>query len=56
MLKKLINKRWLDWTIAIVIIVFILLMWAIQDYSIEQDYSFTGDDISYSIKLHHSVR
>lgn len=52
MLTKLLLKRWLDYTITFLVIVFILLMWAIQNYSIEQDYSFSGNDIFYSIKLH----
>ncbi|OGZ46409.1 MAG: hypothetical protein A3A29_01105 [Candidatus Ryanbacteria bacterium RIFCSPLOWO2_01_FULL_47_79] len=32
--------------------VFIVVWGAIQKYSIEQEYSFTGDDIYYSIKIH----
>lgn len=52
MFKEVFLKHWLDWTIAIIIMVFILLMGAIQRYSIEQDYSFTGDEIFYTIKLH----
>ncbi|MEK7576367.1 MAG: hypothetical protein AAB482_01600 [Patescibacteria group bacterium] len=54
--KDIFLKRWLDWTLAIIVTVFILLMWAIQTYSIEQDYSFTGGDIFYSIKLHHKTQ
>lgn len=53
MFKEVFLKHWLDWTIAIIVIVFIFLMGAIQRYSIEQDYNFSGDEIFYSIKLHH---
>lgn len=51
MFKEVFLKHWLDWTIAIIVMVFILLMGAIQRYSIEQDYSFTSDEIFYSIKF-----
>ncbi|MEK7576201.1 MAG: PsbP-related protein [Patescibacteria group bacterium] len=54
--KDIFLKRWLDWTITIIVVVFILLMWAIQTYSIEQDYSFSGNDIYYSIKLHNKTQ
>ena len=52
MSKKHVVPRWIDYTIAFLVIVFIGLMWAIQSYSIEQEYSFGGDDIYYSLKLH----
>ena len=50
--KKIFLNRWIDWTLAVIIIVFIILWGAIQKYSIEQEYDFVGDDIFYSIKFH----
>ncbi len=50
MFKRVFLYHWIDWTIAIIIMVFLVVWGAVQKYSIEQEYSFTGGDISYSIK------
>ena len=50
--KKVFLNRWIDWALAVIIIVFIIVWGAVQKYSIEQDYDFVGDDIFYSIKFH----
>ena len=50
--KKVFLEHWIDWTIAIIIMVFIVVWGAVQRFSIEQEYSFTGDDIYYSVRLH----
>ena len=50
--KKVFLEHWIDWTIAIIIMVFIIVWGAIQRFSIEQEYGFAGDDIYYSIKIH----
>ena len=50
--KKVFLEHWIDWTVAIIIMVFIIVWGAIQRFSIEQEYSFTSDDIYYSVKAH----
>lgn len=43
--------RWFVWTIAIIIMVAILLLGAIQRFSIEQDILISEQEIVYSVKL-----
>lgn len=45
-------NRWLIWTIALIVMIFIIVWGAIQRYAIEQEYSYTGDEIYYSVRLH----
>ena len=45
-------NRWLIWTIALIVMIFIVVWGAIERYAIEQEYSYTGDEIYYSVRLH----
>jgi hypothetical protein len=50
--KNIFLNRWLDWTIASLVIVFIILIGAVQQYSLEQEYNYSGEDVQNSVKLH----
>jgi hypothetical protein len=45
MFKKVFLEHWIDWTIAIIIMIFIVVWGAVQQFSIEQDSSINGNDI-----------
>jgi len=43
MFKKVFLDHWIDWAIAIIIMVFIVLIGAVQQYAIEQDSNSASD-------------
>jgi len=45
-------NRWFVWTIALIVMIFTVVWGAIERYAIEQEYSYTGDEIFYSVRLH----
>lgn len=45
MFKKVFLDHWIDWTIAIIVMVFIVVWGAIQQFSIEQDYSSLNEPV-----------
>lgn len=45
-------NRWFVWTIALVFAVFLVVWGAVERYSIEQEYSYTEQELFYSIRLH----
>lgn len=45
-------NRWFIWTIALIVMIFIVVWGAVERYAIEQEYSYTGDEIYYSVRLH----
>ena len=46
------SNRWFIWTIALIVMIFIVVWGAVERYAIEQEYSYTGDEIFYSVRLH----
>ncbi|MEK7150992.1 MAG: hypothetical protein AAB783_02225 [Patescibacteria group bacterium] len=50
MFKKVFLDHWIDWTIAIIIMVFIVVYGAVQQYSLEQDADIASNDIFNPIK------
>lgn len=55
MFKIVYPNRWFIWTIAILVVIAMLLWWAIEIYSIEQEYSVTPEDITYTIRIHRKI-
>lgn len=52
MFKVIHPNRWLIWTIALIVMIFIVVWGAVERYAIEQEYSYTGEEIYYSVRLH----
>lgn len=50
MFKKVFLDHWIDWTIAIIVMVFIVVYGAIVQYTIEQNSDIASNDISNPIK------
>lgn len=51
MLRIIHPNRWFIWTIALIVMVFIVVWGAVQRYAIEQEYGYTADEIYYSIRI-----
>ena len=45
------QNRWLAWAIVAIVVVFIVLMWQIKLFEIEQDFNVTPDEIKYQITI-----
>lgn len=50
MFQTVYPNRWFFWAIAISIMVALGLLWAIMDFSINQEYEFTADEFYYSLR------
>jgi hypothetical protein len=50
MYKKVFLDHWIDWTIAIIVMVFIVVYGAVVQFNIEQDIDVAGNDASKPIK------